>query len=67
MKVKGVTQYKLLKLGINNRTLDGLKKNKNMTLITVEKLCKILDCTPNDIVTFTDEDDADRREPSEYS
>lgn len=52
MEKKRVSQYKLLKSGINNRTLDGLKKNKNMTLITVEKLCKILDCTPNDIVTF---------------
>lgn len=30
-----------------------LKKNKNITLLTLEKLCIILDCTPNDIVRFT--------------
>lgn len=55
MEEKGVTQYQLLKNGIDNKTLDSLKKNKNITLITLEKLCRILDCTPNDIVRFTHE------------
>ena len=55
MKVKGVTQYALLQKGIDNKTLDSLKKNKNITLLTLEKLCKILNCTPNDIVRFYDE------------
>lgn len=53
MAQKGITQYQLLKSGIDNKTLDSLKKNKNITLFTVEKLCGILDCTPNDIVRFT--------------
>lgn len=52
MKKKEITQYYLLKSGIDNKTLDGLKKNKNITLLTLEKLCKIIDCTPNDIVEF---------------
>ena len=55
MKNKDVSQYKLLKSGIDNKTLDALKKNKNITLLTLEKLCRILDCTPNDIVKFTEE------------
>lgn len=59
MKSKGVSQYKLLKKGIDNRTLDSLKNNKNITLLTLEKLCKILDCTPNDIVAFVDENTPD--------
>ena len=54
MEEKGVTQYQLLKNGIDNKTLDSLKKNKNITLITLEKLCKILECEPNDIVKFTE-------------
>lgn len=53
MERKGVTQYKLLKSGIDNKTLDTLKKNKNITLLTLEKLCNIIDCTPNDIVRFS--------------
>lgn len=55
MEKKGVSQYKLLKSGIDNKTLDTLKKNKNITLLTLEKLCGILDCTPNEIVKFTKE------------
>ncbi len=52
MKRKGISQYRLLKSGIDNKTLDSLKKNNNITLLTLEKLCKILECTPNDIVRF---------------
>lgn len=54
MHDKNMTQYRLLKSGIDNKTLDSLKKNKNITLLTLEKLCKILDCQPNDIVHFTE-------------
>ena len=54
MKQAGVSQYQLLKAGIDNKTLDSLKKNKNITLLTVERLCSILRCTPNDIVQFHD-------------
>ena len=52
MRDKGVTQYRLLKSGIDNKTLDSLKKNKNITLLTLEKICRILNCTPNDVVQF---------------
>ena len=55
MADKNVTQYSLLKDGIiDNKTLDGLKHNKNITLLTLERLCKYLDCTPNEIVRFID-------------
>lgn len=53
MAEKDISQYKLLKSGIDNRTLDSLKKGKNITMITLQKLCTILECTPNDIVNFT--------------
>ena len=53
MKRKGITQYRLLKSGIDNKTLDTLKKGNNITLLTLEKICEILDCTPNDVVRFT--------------
>ena len=53
MKKVGMSQYRLLHSGIDNKTLDTLKKNHNITLLTLEKLCLILNCTPNDIVRFT--------------
>ena len=52
MERKGISQYRLLKSGIDNKTLDALKKGNNITLLTLEKLCLILDCTPNDVVRF---------------
>lgn len=55
MKKKNISQYKLLRRGIDNKTLDSLRKNRNITLHTVEKLCRVLDCTPNDIVEFKED------------
>lgn len=55
MKKKGISQYRLLQEGIDNKTLDSLKKSKNITVLTLEKLCNILDCTPNDVIQFIDE------------
>lgn len=52
MERKQISQYKLLKSGIDNKTLDSLKKGKNITLLTLEKLCFILDCTPNEVIEF---------------
>ena len=56
MSRKQVTQYQLLKNGLDNKTLDTLKKNRNITLSTLEKLCQMLDCTPNDVVQFIPDD-----------
>ena len=52
MERKGVSQYRLIKSAIDHKTLDTLKKGNNITLLTLEKLCTILDCTPNEIVCF---------------
>ena len=55
MQRKGISQYSLLKAGIDNKTLDSIKKGKNLTLLTLEKICTILDCTPNKVVRFIQE------------
>lgn len=52
MEKKHISQYSLLKSGIDNKTLDTLKKGNNITLLTLEKICTILNCTPNDVVRF---------------
>ena len=55
MEQKGITQYQLLKSGIDNKTLDSLKKNKNIALNTLEKLSMILECDDlNKVVKFYD-------------
>ena len=58
MKKKGITQYALIQAGVDRRTLDLLKKNKNITMLTLEKLCVILDCSPNEVVRFEKESDS---------
>ena len=52
MRRKEISQYSLLKAGIDNKNLDTLKKGNNITLLTLEKICAVLDCTPNDVVRF---------------
>ena len=54
MKRKGVSQYKLLNEGIEKSLLERLRRNQNITVLSLERLCRILKCTPNDILTFTD-------------
>ncbi len=56
MKSKKITTYTLInKYNINPRTINNLKHNKSITLYTMEQLCKILNCTPNDIVEFKED------------
>lgn len=53
MEEKNITQYFLMKKGnIDNKTIYNLKRNKGITMSTLEKLCEALDCTPNDVVSF---------------
>lgn len=55
MSSHNISQYYLIKNEIDTKTLYNLKRNKNITLLTLEKLCRLIHCTPNDIVTFTNE------------
>lgn len=56
MKNRGVTTYTLIyKMGFSAYTITNLKRNKSITMNTMEKLCKVLQCTPNDIVAFLDD------------
>jgi len=57
MKRKNISQYQLLKSGIDNKTLDSLKKNRNITVLTLEKLCRIIGCTADDVVVFYPEEE----------
>lgn len=48
-----ITTYTLIhKYGINPRTINNLKHNKSITMFTLERLCEILNCEPNDVIRF---------------
>lgn len=55
MEEKGITTYTLIeKCKVQSKTIYNLKHNKNITTATLETLCNILSCTPNDVLTFKD-------------
>ena len=53
LKNKGISQYELINMGVDRKTMDGLRHNRNITAVTIDKLCNLLDCTPNDILECT--------------
>lgn len=56
MKNKNINQYQLIKeYHVSTGTLDSLRKNKSITMHTLDMLCQILDCTANDIVKIEKE------------
>lgn len=51
LKKKNVSKYALVtKYGFSNGTIDRLRANEHISTHTIEKLCDILDCKPNDIL-----------------
>lgn len=53
MRQRDVSTYALIhKYGINPRTINNLKHNKSITMFTLERLCEILNCEPNDVIRF---------------
>ncbi len=48
---KNISQYQLINTyGVSTGTLDALRKNKSVTLNTIQDLCRILNCTIDDVV-----------------
>lgn len=57
MKEKGISQYDLYtKYNMNRSQLDRLRHNKNVTVITLDRLCNILDCRVEDIIEHFPDD-----------
>lgn len=52
MKEHNITAYYVLSHGIDNHTWHNIRHGKAITTNTIEKLCNIIKCTPNDIMTF---------------
>lgn len=53
MKHKGITKYTLIyKYGISSNTLRRMKHGEPITTSTLNELCLILDCAPEDILSF---------------
>ena len=65
MKKKQVTTYALIyKHNFSPYTITNLKRGKSITLYTLEKLCKVLECQAESVVEFLPdaEEDMDNKE-----
>ena len=53
MKEKGITTYKLIQqYGVSRSLLDRLKHNKPISTVTLNDLCKFLDCRVEDVIEY---------------
>ena len=54
LKEKNVSQYRLNNSGISHSTLTRLKRNQPVSTETIDRLCTILQCRVEDIMSFTE-------------
>ncbi len=60
MREKGITTYKLIKdHNISRSLLDRLKHDKPISTVTLDDLCKILNCKVEDILIYLPDPDPD--------
>ena len=58
MKKRELSTYRIRQENIIPQgTLTSLKNNKSVTTDTINKLCKVLNCQPGDIMEYVDEDE----------
>ena len=56
MEKQNISTYVLItKHGFNPRTINNLKHDRGINVYTLERLCNVLSCTPNDVLTFIPE------------
>ena len=53
IKSKNISTYKLInEYGLSRSLLDRLKHNKPITTVTINDLCKIVDCDVENIIAY---------------
>ena len=58
LRERGLSTYKLIsQYGISRSLLDRLKHNKPVTTVTLNDLCRILNCKIEDIVLYVPDED----------
>ena len=57
MKEKGITSYRLEKMGFSRATYYSIKQGNSISTNTVNQLCKLLKCSVSDIMEYIDDDE----------
>lgn len=52
---KGITSYRLGKMGFPMSNYYAMKRGDNVSTHTINQLCRLLDCNVSDIITYIEE------------
>ena len=56
MKSKGITSYRLGKLGFPLSNYYAMKRGENISTHTLNQLCQLLQCKVEDVLEYVDEE-----------
>lgn len=56
MKRKGITSYRLFKMGFPQSNYYAVKRGENISTHTINELCRILQCDVCDIMKYVEDD-----------
>ncbi|MBS6764860.1 MAG: helix-turn-helix transcriptional regulator [Clostridium sp.] len=66
LKRRNLTQYDLYThYNVNRSLLDKLRNNRNIEVYTIDKLCNILHCNIEDIMTHYEDDNTFQNEDTQ--
>ena len=60
MNEKGITSYRLFKMGFPQSNYYAIKHGENISTNTVNELCRLLQCNVQDIMTYIEDAHAQR-------
>ena len=61
MEKRGITSYKLQKMGFNRATYYSIKSGNSVSTNTIHLLCKLLNCRVEDIIEYVPDEKAELR------
>ncbi len=56
MREKGVTSYRLQKMGFNRATYYSIRSGQSVSTNTINHLCRLLHCRVEDVMEYIDEE-----------
>ena len=61
MKDKNISTYKLInQFGVSRSLLDRLKHNKPISTVTLNDLCRFLDCRVEDVLVYIEDEESQK-------
>lgn len=57
MQQKGISGYRLCKMGFPQSTYYAMRRGENVSTHTINQLCKLLNCQVQEIMQYTQDED----------